>query len=48
MIYGEVLACRMPPSCAALLGDEETRTILRWVLCKTLPAAPVPDAGGDP
>jgi hypothetical protein len=49
VMYTQVFACTMPPSCAGELPDAERQTLLKWFVCKA-PPGPVPpeDAGEEP
>jgi uncharacterized membrane protein len=52
LMYTQVFACTMPPSCAGRLEEQERQTLLKWFVCKA-PLGPVPpadagDEGGDP
>ncbi len=58
LMYTQVYACTMPPSCAGPLLDAERRTLLKWFVCKAPPGPLQPidaaiesgaaDAGDEP
>jgi hypothetical protein len=41
VMYTQVFACTMPPSCVGPLPDAERQTLLKWFVCKA-PLGPVP------
>jgi hypothetical protein len=49
LMYAQVFACTMPPSCEGRLPDSERQTLLKWFVCKAPPGPSAPiDAGGEP
>jgi hypothetical protein len=49
LMYAQVFACTMPPSCAERLPDPERNVLLKWFVCGAPlgPSAPG-DAGDEP
>jgi hypothetical protein len=46
LMYTQVFACTMPPSCAGRLPEVERQTLLKWFVCKAPPGpAPPIDSG---
>jgi hypothetical protein len=47
LMYPQVLACEMPPSCAGLMPEVERQVLLKWFVCKAPPGPAVSEDAGD-